>query len=461
VLLTIEAIGQGAKHLSYLLHKHPDKVQEFPMSFGRVHVYYPRYDSEHAIACMLLEVDPVGMVRGAYRESAFMLGQYVNDRPFVASSFMSVAISQVLSSALGGKCKDYPELAQTPFPWKVRIDSLATRGESNWVERVFSPLGYQVTAETAPLDPQYPQWGESPYIRTELSKVCLLSELLTHLYVLIPVFDNNKHYFVGDEELHKLIEWGEGWLASHPHKDWIAKRYLRGRANLVRSALERLDEGDATPDPEESHSAYGSDALVPLNTQRYTAVLEELIACGACSVLDLGCGEGKMLKELTRIGQFKKILGMDVSYKSLEIARKRLRMDTWDETQKARVDLIHGSLIYKDGRLRGFDAAAVVEVIEHLEPNRLDSLTNVLFMQAKPKHVVLTTPNREYNSVWETLPAGKFRHQDHRFEWTRAEFQAWGDRVCELYGYRVEYKGVGAEDPDRGTPTQMGVFHLE
>jgi 3' terminal RNA ribose 2'-O-methyltransferase Hen1 len=483
VLLTLETTGPEATKLSYLLHKHPDKVQSFSMSFGKVHVYYPRYESDCAVACMLLEVDPVGMLRGAYRDSDFMLGQYVNDRPFVASSFMSVAIAQVYSSAIGGKCKDYPQLASTPFPWTARIDSLATRGDSQWVERVFEPLGYTVSTRCELLDSQFPQWGVSPYVPTVLSKTCLLSELLTHLYVLIPAFDNNKHYFVGEEELDKLLERGQGWLASHPHKEWIARRYLRGRANLVRSALERLIEADASNEPDEppladvaispaqdltyrddnKETPGATDPELParLNTQRYAAVLEELVACGAKSVLDLGCGEGRLLRDLVKNSQFERIVGMDVSYKSLEIARKRLRFDAFDERQRARVDLLHGSLIYKDRRLQGFDAAAVVEVIEHLEPNRLESLAKVLFTQACPKHVVLTTPNKEYNSVWESLPAGQFRHADHRFEWTRAEFQAWGNRIAALYGYRVEYKGIGSEDPDRGTPTQLGVFHRD
>ncbi len=463
MLLTLETAGPDASKISYLLHKHPDKVQSFTMSFGRVHVYYPKYQHDSAVACMLLDVDPVGMVRGAYRESDFMLGQYVNDRPFVASSFMSVAIAQVYSSALSGKCKDDPNLPQTPFPWTARIDSLATRGDSQWVEKVFSPLGYQVTTHSQLLDPEFPQWGESPYIQTVLSKTCPLSELLTHLYVLIPAFDNNKHYFVGEEELTKLLEKGEGWLASHPHKEWIARRYLRGRANLVRTALSRLvDEEpqadiDGNPPPEEPTA----EAVIRLHDQRHSSVVEELIACGAQSVLDLGCGEGKLVRELIRKPQFQRILGMDVSYKSLEIARKRLRYDTWGEEQQRRVELIHGSLIYSDKRLKGFDAAAVVEVIEHLEPTRLESLAKVLFMQARPKHVILTTPNKEYNSVWESLPAGQFRHHDHRFEWTRAEFQTWCNQIATLYGYRVEFRGVGQEDPDRGTPTQMGVFHRD
>jgi 3' terminal RNA ribose 2'-O-methyltransferase Hen1 len=463
VLLTLETNGADASKISYLLHKHPDKVQSFTMSFGKVHVYYPKYQQDSAVACMLLDVDPVGMVRGAYRESDFMLGQYVNDRPFVASSFMSVAIAQVYSSALGGKCKDDPSLPQTPFPWTARIDSLATRGDSKWVERIFSPLGYQVTTHSQLLDPEFPQWGESPYIQTVLSKTCPLSELLTHLYVLIPAFDNNKHYFVGEEELTKLLEKGEGWLASHPHKEWIARRYLRARANLVRTALSRLVDEEPQADIEENPTTEEptAEAVIPLHDQRHSSVVEELIACGAQSVLDLGCGEGKLVRELIRKPQFQRILGMDVSYKSLEIARKRLRYDTWGDEQQRRVELIHGSLIYSDKRLHGFDAAAVIEVIEHLEPTRLESLAKSLFMLARPKHVILTTPNKEYNSVWESLPAGQFRHQDHRFEWTRAEFQAWCHQIATLYGYRVELKGVGQEDPDRGTPTQMGIFHRD
>jgi 3' terminal RNA ribose 2'-O-methyltransferase Hen1 len=462
MLLTITTTHQPATDLGYLLHKHPDRFQSFDMSFGQAHVFYPEVSRERTTAALLLDVDPVGMVRGRGRQQNCLLGQYVNDRPYVASSFLSVAISQVFGSALAGRCKDREELVKTPIPLTARIEVLPVRGGEGFVQRMFEPLGYTVQTARHALDDQFPEWGDSSYCSVTISGTKLLSELLTHLYVLIPVFDNAKHYFVGDDELEKLLEKGAGWLAEHPEKEQISRRYLRHRANLYREALDRLvAEEPINEGRDEVTEPGGEDALeqaVSLNEQRLGTVLAALRGSGAHSVLDLGCGEGKLLRDLLADRQFEKIVGMDVSIRSLEIARRRLNFDRIPERQAQRIDLIHGSLIYRDERLANFDAAAVVEVIEHLDPPRLSACERVVFEFARPKTVVLTTPNREYNVKWETLPAGKLRHSDHRFEWTRQEFQDWAGRVAERFGYSVRFIPVGPVDELLGPPTQMGVF---
>jgi 3' terminal RNA ribose 2'-O-methyltransferase Hen1 len=150
-----------------------------------------------------------------------------------------------------------------------------------------------------------------------------------------------------------------------------------------------------------------------------------------------------------------------VSIRALEGAERRLKFDRLPDRQAERIKLIQGSLMYRDQRLEGFDAATVVEVIEHLDPPRLAAFERVLFGFARPKFVVLTTPNREYNVMWESLPAGQFRHGDHRFEWTRDEFQTWANRVALQHQYRVRFVAVGPEDASLGSPTQMGVFERE
>jgi len=108
--------------------------------------------------------------------------------------------------------------------------------------------------------------------------------------------------------------------------------------------------------------------------------------------------------------------------------------------------------------LSGFDAATVIEVIEHLDQARLAAFERVLFEFAKPKAIVMTTPNVEYNVKFETLPAGKMRHKDHRFEWTRLQFQSWAQAQADQYGYNVRFLPVGAEDELVGSPTQMAIF---
>jgi 3' terminal RNA ribose 2'-O-methyltransferase Hen1 len=462
MLLTISTTHWPATDLGYLLHKHPDRFQSFELSFGNAHVFYPEVTEERTTAALLIDVDPVGMVRGKSRDQSFLLGHYVNDRPYVASSFMSVAISQVFGSAMAGRCKDRPELVTTAIPLTARIEVLPVRGGEDFVQLVFEPLGYTVESVRHPLDERFREWGESPYFSVSLQGTKTLSELLTHLYVLIPVFDNQKHYFVGDDEIEKLLAKGSGWLAGHPEKEQITRRFLRHRMSLYREALARLVE-EETPVAEDDSLPIDQqeDSLeqpLSLNEQRHGAVLAALRSSGARSVLDLGCGEGKLLRELLADRQFERIVGLDVAFRTLETAQKRLRMERLPERQAERIKLIHGSLIYRDERLSGFDAAAVVEVIEHLDPPRLSAFERVLFEFAEPKTVVLTTPNQEYNSVWETLPAGQFRHADHRFEWTRAEFQEWANRVADRHGYRVRFLPVGPEHETLGSPTQMGVF---
>jgi 3' terminal RNA ribose 2'-O-methyltransferase Hen1 len=214
------------------------------------------------------------------------------------------------------------------------------------------------------------------------------------------------------------------------------------------------DEQAAQHDAEEEQI----EKPLSLHEQRLGAVLEVLKSSGAARVLDLGCGEGRLLRLLLKEKQFTEIVGMDVAFRSLETAREKLKLERLPPLQAQRIRLIQGSLTYRDARLENFDAAAVVEVIEHLDASRLGAFERVLFEFAAPKLVVVTTPNREYNSVWETLPAGKLRHKDHRFEWTRAEFQEWAHDVAARHEYSVTFAPIGEEDETRGAPSQMAVF---
>ena len=340
--------------------------------------------------------------------------------------------------------------------------ALPCRGGEHFLRSLFEPLGYAVTATRHPLDIRFPAWGDSPYFNVELSAERRLSDLLTHLYVLIPVLDDDKHYWVGEAEVEKLLRHGEGWLASHPQRDAIAYRYLKHRRSLIQQTLARLVEEDQL-DPDEEAEAHGAEEEtlekpISLNEERLGTVLAALKASGAKRVLDLGCGEGKLLRALLAEKQFEEITGLDVSTRTLERAADRLRLEQIAQKQRERIRLIQGSLTYRDRRLEGFDAAAVVEVIEHLDPPRLEAFGRVLFECARPGTVVLTTPNAEYNVRFDTLPAGTLRHKDHRFEWTRAEFQEWSDRTAARFGYTVRRAPIGPDDAEVGSPTQMAVF---
>jgi len=462
VLLTIRTTQQPATDLGFLLHKNPSRLQSFDQSFGRAHVFYPEASDTGCTVALLLDVDPVALVRGRSGPSGDggVFDQYVNDRPYVASSFLSVAISDVFGTAMTGRSKERPALAESHIPLVARISVLPCKGGEQFLRRLFEPLDYRVSVEPHPLDERFPEQGDSRYFTVELAGTKRLSDLLAHLYVLIPVLDDQKHYWVGVDEVEKLLRHGEGWLALHPLRESIARRYLRHRRTLVDDAIERLTSEEAPPSDstEVGKEEVQLERTLNLNDQRLATALAVLKASNATRVLDLGCGEGRLLKRLLEERQFIDIVGMDVSYRTLEIAKERLHLDRMPPIQRKRIQLIHGSLMYRDIRLAGYDAAAVIEVIEHLDAPRLAAFERVLFEFARPGVVVLTTPNADYNVKWDTLPAGRFRHRDHRFEWTRGQFATWAERVGTSNGYAVRLIGVGAEDSELGSPTQMGVF---
>jgi 3' terminal RNA ribose 2'-O-methyltransferase Hen1 len=476
MLLTISLTRSAdapATDLGYLLHKHPGRLQSFGMSYGQAHVFYPEASEERCTAALLLDVDPVALVRG--RASAGggsseggTLEQYVNDRPYVASSFLSVALTQVYGSALNGRSRERATLTETPLPLEARLAVLPSRGGEAYLRRLFEPLGYAVTTESFPLDERFPEWGASPYFAVTLRAAeggVRLKELLSHLYVLIPVLDDYKHYWIADDELEKLLRHGASWLAAHPERETITRRYLPFRRDLAREALTRLTVEDAA-DPDEARERQDTEEEavekpLSLNEQRLAAVVGALKEVEAQRVVDLGCGEGRLLRMLLDDRGFTEIVGLDVSYRALEQAKRRLRLDRLPPAQAARISLLHGALTYRDRRIEGYDAATVVEVIEHLDPPRFAAFERVLFEFARPAAVVLTTPNVEYNVRFPGMPAGALRHRDHRFEWTRDELRAWAGGVAARYGYAVELRPVGPEDPLVGAPTQLALFRRE
>ncbi|MEV6227246.1 3' terminal RNA ribose 2'-O-methyltransferase Hen1 [Saccharopolyspora shandongensis] len=458
MLVTLTTTHRPATDLGFLLHKHPQKAQAFPVAGGSAHVFYPVAAEDECTAALLLDVDPVNLVRGR-KNDAFALAQYVNDRPYAAGSLLAVALGSVFRTALNGRCDARPELAETPIPLQIRIPAVPCRGGAELAARLFEPLGWRVEAAPVPLDPQIPGWGDSSYVDLRLSGELRVSAALKHLYVLIPVLDNSKHYWVGSDEVDKLLRAGDGWLADHPERELISSRYLAHRKSYVRSALAQLAEsGDDELDDAMAEPAVTttSEQDVPLAVQRRGSVLAALKASGARRVLDLGCGAGALLNDLIQEPSFTEIVGVDVSARALEVAARRY--ERLPERQRERLALRQSALTYVDTSLAGFDAAVLMEVVEHVDPPRLTALEHAVFAAARPGTVVVTTPNVEYNVRFENLPAGAFRHADHRFEWTRSQFREWAGGVADRHGYAVEHLPVGPEDPEVGAPTQLAVF---
>ncbi|MFY1696900.1 3' terminal RNA ribose 2'-O-methyltransferase Hen1 [Solwaraspora sp. WMMA2101] len=490
MLLTVTTTHRPATDLGYLLVKHPDRMQSFDVPTGTAHVFYPEADEQRCTAALLLDVDPgrLTAARGRHRgrptaamPGSFTLSQYVNDRPYAASSLLAAALAKVFRSALRGQSRDRPELVDVALPLTVRVPVLRCRGGAALADRLFAPLGWTVTARPIPLDERFPEWGDSRYVDLTLTGTLRVADALNHLYVLLPVLDDAKHYWIAPDELDKLLRAGDGWLAGHPERRLITRRYLAHRRILAQQAEDQLAEAQAAqlrlsdaavePDSIESDSVepdgVGPDSgdpdgapsrPRPLAATRRAAVLAVLAEVGASRVLDLGCGGGALLTELLAQPRISEIVGTDVSARALELAARRLRLDRLPPRQQQRVRLWQSALTYRDDRLRGFDAAVLMEVVEHLDPPRLPALAESVFGHARPGTVVVTTPNVEYNVRFDGLTPGTLRHPDHRFEWTRAEFAAWAGQVATTYGYQVTYRPVGEVDPQVGPPTQLAVF---
>jgi 3' terminal RNA ribose 2'-O-methyltransferase Hen1 len=468
----ITTTARPATDLGYLLVKHPGRVQAFEQSFGTAHVFYSEADEERCTAALLLDVDPIKLAKTRGTPD-FSLGQYVNDRSYAASSLLASAMAGVFRTAMRGKSADRQDLADTPLPLRITLPALPCRGGPELAASLFEPLGWHVDARPIPLDERFPEWGDSRYVTLTLDGELTLSAALNQLYVLLPVLDDSKHYWVAADEVDKLIRAGDGWLAAHPARARITQRYLANRRGLVRTALARLADADDTPDDalerhpidEEPPSADPGAAEpepemaappVPLAERRIQAVLDVLRAEQVPSVIDLGCGSGKLLSRLLQEPSFRSVAGTDVSARAIIAAQQRLKPERLPRAQQERLTLFTAALTYADERFHGHDAAVLMEVIEHVDVPRLPAVERVVFGDAAPRIVIVTTPNAEYNVRYAGL-AGH-RHPDHRFEWTRAEFATWTDRVADRYGYRVRHVPVGDDDPSVGAPTQMGVF---
>lgn len=467
MLLTLSSTADHATDLGFLLHKHPDRVQTFDLPVGQAHVFYPEATDERCTVALLLEVDPVALVQGRrWGADGFALTQYVNDRPYAASSMLAVALGKVFNTALKGQCAARPELATQPLPLVVRVPALPTGGDSGLVERLFAPLGWELETHTAPLHHEMPQWGESPYVDATLTGEMVLSEALGHLYVLLPVLDGAKHYWVSSDEVDKLVRNAAGWLGEHPERDLITRRYLAHQRKFVLDATERLAALDdnatsVTVAPNEDSS--GHDPVeVPrrktLALQRRHEVVTALHDVAARRVVDLGCGEGALLADLLDDPQFTEVLGADVSVRELDRAGRRLGLDRMPDSKRDRLTLRQSSATYRDQAIRGFDAVVLMEVIEHLDLERLPALETSVFAHARPRVVVVTTPNADYNPLYEGIAAGAMRHSDHRFEWGTAGFTAWAQRVGRQFGYAAELRPVGEVHADLGPATQLALF---
>ncbi len=473
MILTITYHGKNTQDLGYLLYKNPYRPQSVELPMGKAHIFFPDISDEKTTVALMLELDPLLLSKGKPGTGEAGLFDYVNDRPYVSSSFMSGAMVKAFGTAMTGRCDSRQDLADSELQLEACVYMLPVRGDKSLIKRFWEPLGYDVDYDTFPIDERFPSWGESPYVNLHLKGKKKLSELLNQLYVLIPVFDLQKHYYVSEAEIGNLIKHGGDWLRNHPDMEYIARRYFSMAKSYAKIAIERLSgKEDDIFDTEMSgnnihtnvySSAHpieeqdGSKDQAPLDKMRLETVKYEVLRSGAHSVIDIGCGEGKLLALLIGESQIEKLAGTDVSLDALAKANKRMEHVMIAERQREKLSIFQGSLMYKDDRFLGYDTACVIEVIEHVEPEKLPVLEDILFGATAPGTVIITTPNRDFNANY-ALDEDELRHADHRFEWGLSEFSDWCNSICDRYGYTVEISGIGAKEGVDSYPTQMGVF---
>ena len=416
---------------------------------------------------------------------------------------LAVALGKVFRTAMTGRCDARPDLAARALPLEIGIPALPCRGGADLAHRLLRPLGWEVQARRLPLDPELPEWGDSRYLTVRLTGQVRLADALSHLYVLLPVLDDTKHYWVNDGRDRQAAPGGRGLAgrapragphhpplpgpsaAAHRERGGAPGRGgrrgtggagQRGAGPPGRRGTEapgdaapgtRAVTGRAAGTPPGGRVRHLAPPRSPLAQQRRDAVLAAAPCCGhrCCAtpggrraVADLGCGEGSLVALLLREPSVARVLGVNVSHRALERTAQRLHLDTMPERQRDRVDLLQSSLTYADARLAGLDAAVLMEVIEHVDPPRLGALEQTVFGAASPGTVVVTTPNAEHNVRYTDLRPGGMRHPDHRFEWTRPEFRDWAAGVAGRRGYQVRFLPVGPDDPEVGPPTQLAVF---
>ena len=462
ITVTTRRTGPGdppATDLGFVLHKHPEHVRSVATTGGQATVFWPEASEDRATMALLVDIDPVGLVRRGGGPATGGL----RERPaLVASSFLAVAVGRLFRTAMNDDCPGRPELVAHRWPVEVRLPAVPIGGDRRIIDQLFEPLGYRSTIVVPPLDHRYPDWGSATVADVTLEGTVTMGELLRHLYVLLPVLDDDKHYWIDDAEVSKLLRQGEGWLTDHPERTLIARRYLGNHRDLAAKALALL--GEPGPDAILGENGAAADAAeatiekpLSLHDQRMAAVVGAVVDANPATVVDLGCGEGNVLARLAELRSIERLVGVDPTLGALRRAERRLQLDRRPARQRPAIELFHSSLAYRDPRLDGFDLALLVEVIEHIDPSRLEAVEPILFRHLRPRTVVVTTPNRDYNPLFG-LADGNLRHRDHRFEWSRREFARWCRGIGDRYGYQHRLDTIGPVDPAHGAPTQLAVL---
>ncbi|WP_141431100.1 3' terminal RNA ribose 2'-O-methyltransferase Hen1 [Bacillus sp. 03113] len=444
--LSVKAVGDGAKILSYLIAKNPYNLYDRDEKSNRVRLVYTVFDEKEVEVVIFVTPDPVELVRNS--ANAFDITQYINDREFAVSSLFCTNIRKALGTALNGKPKEeYQKWVNHPFELHMNFGPVASHLSDENIVELLHPLGYIVEIERGETNYSFELKQRSSSRFIHLKGQQTIQQALRHLFILIPVIDNYKHYFIDEHEIEKLVRYGEGWLDSHPLREYIIKQSLRF------SELINQFPSLAKKDDEEEHS---SAPKVRLNELRYQAVVEKIKSLSQrASIVDFGSGEGKLSVRLSNIPDVKEVLAVEPSETAQLRAIQRFEKASYNQTHVSPTPIL-GSLFYYDERLLNKDVMILCEVIEHIDEYRLPNIMKTIFREYQPKTLIVTTPNREYNEVYAMDEI--VRHSDHRFEWTRQEFKSKCETWIKNVLYSMEFEGIGLEHEEYGHPTQMCTF---
>ena len=441
--LTIRATGENVKVISYLLAKNPNNVYERNHKGHLVRLFYSECSETELDVTIFVTPDSLELKQnGSY---TYDITHYINDREFAVSSIFCSFIRPALGTALNGQPKEeYKEWVNHCFPFEFQFGPVSSTLSNEEIRALFEPLGYETTISRAETNYSFHLKQKSTARFISLKGSTTLQHGLRQLFVLIPVLDNYKHYYIDEKEIEKIERYGEGWLENHPLKSFILRQALRFKE--VYSIVQKTEESEESKE---------KTVKIRLNDLRYEKIIEMVKGIEPRRrIVDFGSGEGKLSLRLGFVDGVQEVLAVEPSETAALQAIERFEKVRHQEGFVMPTPL-WGSLFYYDERLKNKDIMILCEVIEHIDAYRLPKMMDTILNEYQPKVLIITTPNQEYNAVYNL--GEQIRHHDHRFEWTREEFQTWCvDR--NNGNYELAFIGIGEMHEQYGCPTQMCVF---
>ncbi|AYV66644.1 MULTISPECIES: methyltransferase domain-containing protein [Niallia] len=445
--ISLKVYGEHARMVSHLIAKNPHNLYERKEKGGLVRIVFTKNEEHEVQILFFVTVDNMELTKNQTNFSS--ITHYINDRESAVSSIFCSVLRKAVGTALNGKPKDeFKEWVNYSFPLEITFGPLSTKLTNHELAELFEPLGYELTIENGKvlLPKSFAKKSSAKFITLKAKQT--IQDCFRHLFVLIPVMDQYKHYYIDEKEVDKLKRYGEGWLSSHPKRNEIIKESL-----VFSDLIEKSRLIESKPSEEKQAPLTKKKSL---NQWRYEKIIETVKKLPHNSrIVDMGAGEGKLTAQLGFISGIEELIAVDPSEREQLKAKKRIEALV-DKPDFLLPTFKWGSLFYYDSELEKKDIFILCEVIEHIDENRLGKVFDTIFTKYKPYHVIVTTPNQDYNAVYDMNEAK--RHSDHRFEWTQQQFEEWTKYWESHANYKVQIDGIGEYIEGYGYPTQMAIF---